>query len=298
MPAPPHPRHRCAPGNFLIGFHFLGPGALPMGVSHYENFPVASVILPARLRAPVVALYRFCREADDIADEGDAAPEARQAALDARRDDLDRIERGEAPQLAHYAAVASLVRDHGLPVQPFRDLLSAFRQDTLKTRYANFDELMDYCRRSANPVGRLVLHLHGSAAPRNVALSDHICSSLQLVNFLQDVAMDWHKGRVYLPRDELARFEVTEADIGAAAAGPAWNRLMRFQADRARNLLLAGAPLAHAVGGRLGLELRLVVRGAERILEKILAADGDVFRHRPVLGALDWPLMAWRALAR
>jgi squalene synthase HpnC len=269
-----------------------------MGVGHYENFPVASIILPARLRAPVVDLYRFCREADDIADEGDDPPEVRQAALDARRADLDRIERGEAPSLPHYSRVAHLIHDHDLPVQPFRDLLSAFRQDTHKTRYADFGELMDYCRRSANPVGRLVLNLHGSATPRNLALSDGICASLQLINFLQDVAVDWAKGRVYLPQDELARFGVTEAAIAAGETGPRWSRLMRFQVDRTRRILQAGAPLARAVGGRLGMELRLVVMGGDRILEKILQADCDVFRHRPVLAKLDWPLLAWRALSR
>jgi squalene synthase HpnC len=269
-----------------------------MGVGHYENFPVASVILPARLRAPVVDLYRFCREADDIADEGNDPPDVRQAALDARRDDLDRIERGEAPRLPHYVPVSHLIKDHGLPVQPFRDLLSAFRQDTHKTRYADFGELMDYCRRSANPVGRLVLTLHGSATPRNLALSDGICSSLQIINFLQDVAVDWAKGRVYLPQDELVRFGVTESAIASGQAGAGWSRLMRFQVDRARRILRGGAPLARTLGGRLGMELRLVVMGGDRILEKIVQADGDVFRHRPVLGRLDWPLMAWRALTR
>lgn len=269
-----------------------------MGVGHYENFPVASVLLPARLRAPVVALYRFCREADDIADEGDDTPAARQAALDARRDDLDRIESGQPPLLPHYTAVAHLIREHRLPVQPFRDLLDAFRQDTHKTRYADFGELMDYCRRSANPVGRLVLALFGADTRSNLALSDGICSGLQIINFLQDVAVDWRKGRVYLPQDELERFGLSEAHIAAGDAGAAWSRLMRFQVERARRILQAGAPLAREVGGRLGLELRMVAMGGERILEKILRANGDVFRQRPVLVKSDWPLMAWRALTR
>ncbi len=269
-----------------------------MGVGHYENFPVASVLLPARLRTPVVALYRFCREADDIADEGDAPAEERQAALDARRDDLYRIERGEGPLLPHYGAVAQLIREHRLPVRHFHDLLCAFRQDTLKVRYADFGELMDYCQRSANPIGRLMLALHGAATSRNVMLSDAICSSLQIINFLQDVAVDWHKGRVYLPQEDLARFGITEAHIAAADSGSAWRNLMRFQVERARSLLRAGAPLAREVGGRLGLELRLVVEGGERILEKILLVEGDVFRRRPVLVKRDWLLMAWRALTR
>jgi squalene synthase HpnC len=269
-----------------------------MGVGHYENFPVASIILPAPFRQPVAALYRFAREADDLADEGDAPPAVRLAALRQQEAELDRIGRGEIPLTPQFRALASVIARHRLPLQPFRDLLSAFSQDVVKTRYADFGELMDYCRRSANPVGRLMLQLFGVTDTRSLARSDGICSSLQLINFLQDVAIDYAKGRIYLPQDELARFGVTETDIGEAAANARWRALMAFQIDRARRMLQAGAPLARELRGRIGLELRLVVMGGDRILEKLQAVHGDVFRHRPVLKARDWPLLLWRAVTR
>ena len=267
-------------------------------VDHYENFPVASLVLPARLRPPVATIYRFAREADDIADEGDASPEARLAALDERLAELRRIESGATPESALYEALAATIRTHELPVAPFRDLLDAFRQDVTKTRYADFGEVMHYCRRSANPVGRILLHLFGHTDSRSLALSDGICSALQLTNFLQDVAGDYARGRIYLPLDELARFRVDETMIANGDAGPRWQSLMRFQIERTRKMLQAGAPLGRALDGRVGLELRLIVMGGARILEKLTAVDGDVFRRRPVLRPLDAPLLLWRALTR
>jgi squalene synthase HpnC len=267
-------------------------------VEHYENFPVASLVLPARLRPPVATIYRFAREADDIADEGDAAPAERLAALDERLVELTRIESGIPPQSALYQALATTIRAHDLPLAPFRDLLDAFRQDVTKTRYADFGEVMHYCRRSANPVGRILLHLFGHTEPRSLALSDGICSALQLTNFLQDVAGDYARGRIYLPLDELARFRVDEAMIARGDAGPRWQALMRFQIERTRKMLQAGAPLGRVLDGRIGLELRLIVMGGARILEKLAAVDGDVFRRRPVLRPLDAPLLLWRALTR
>jgi squalene synthase HpnC len=272
---------------------------LHVGIDHYENFPVASVLLPARLRAPVEAIYHFAREADDIVDEGDATPQARLAALDARLLELDRMERGEVPELPLYRELAVQTAAHRLPTQPLRDLLDAFRQDVTKTRYADFGELMHYCRRSANPIGRLLLHLYGETAPRSLAMSDGICSALQLINFLQDVDSDYRdRGRVYIPQDEMARFGISDQDIASRLASPGWRRLMNFQRDRARRLLQAGAPLGRVLRGRIGLELRAIVMGGDRVLEKLHAADGDVFGLRPVLRGLDWPLVFWRALVR
>jgi squalene synthase HpnC len=270
-----------------------------VGIDHYENFPVASVLLPARLRAPVEAIYHFAREADDIVDEGDATPQARLAALDARLLELDRIKRGEVPELPLYRELAVQAAAHRLPIQPLRDLLDAFRQDVTKTRYADFGELVHYCRRSANPIGRLLLHLYGETAPRSLAMSDGICSALQLINFLQDVDSDYRdRGRIYIPQDEMARFGITDQDIARRAPSPAWRRLMNFQRDRARRMLQAGAPLGRVLRGRIGLELRSIVMGGDRVLEKLHAADGDVFGARPVLRGLDWPLVFWRALVR
>lgn len=271
-----------------------------MSVDHYENFPVASLLLPARLRAPVEAIYAFARGADDVADEGDAPAVARLARLNDYRNELNAMARGEAPRDRSLAPVFSrlgdAVRTHALPVQPLRDLLDAFSQDVGKTRYADFAELSDYCRRSADPVGRLLLHLYRAASDDNLRLSDRICTSLQLINFWQDVAIDWRKGRIYLPLDDMARFGVVEADIDAGRCDDTWRELMAFEVRRARAMMLEGAPLARRLPGRIGWELRLIVLGGLRILERIEAAGYDVFRHRPTLGRADWARLAWGAL--
>lgn len=268
-----------------------------MPVDHYENFPVASLLLPARLRRPIEAIYRFARAADDIADEGEASAAARLEGLAAFSRTLDRIERGEAMEADADAELARAVRAHRLPVQLLRDLLDAFAQDVTTKRHADYPALLDYCRRSANPVGRLLLHLVDRASAENLRRSDGICTALQLINFWQDIALDWRKGRVYLPQDELARFGIAEAQIAEGRWSAAWAALLDFQTDRARALLLDGAPLVHALPGRMGWEIRLTVQGGLRILEKIRRVRGDVFRQRPVLGATDWLRMAGRSIA-
>jgi len=261
-----------------------------VAVAHYENFPVASWLLPAALREPVEVIYRFAREADDIADEGDAPADARLRGLDDFRTQLSH------PASPLFHAVASVIRERSLPAQAFRDLLDAFTQDVTKTRYANFGELMDYCRRSANPVGRLLLHLFKRTSETDFAHSDAICSALQLANFWQDVALDYAKGRVYLPQDEMARHAVSERHLSEGRCDEAWRALLAFQVRRTRELMLAGAPLGQRLPGRVGLEIRATVQGGLRILEKIERAGYDVFRRRPVLRGLDWPLVLARAL--
>jgi squalene synthase HpnC len=252
-----------------------------MSVDHYENFPVA---------------YHFARSADDIADEGDASTEQRLAGLAAYQAELDRIESGAAPQTPLFAALAEVVRRHALPIQLFRDLLDAFAQDVVKKRYTDYPELLDYCRRSANPVGRLVLHLFGRTEPEHLAQSDCICTALQLINFWQDVAVDRQKERIYIPQTDLPRFRVAEADIAESRWSANWAALMDFQIDRARELMLQGAPLVHALPGRLGWEIRLTVQGGLRILERIRRVRGDVFQRRPKLGKWDWLVLACRSL--
>lgn len=267
-----------------------------MPVDHYENFPVASILLPARLRPAVEAIYAFARSADDLADEGDAVPETRLQALAAYDQALDRIENGEAAESALFRRLAEEITKYDLPLQPMRDLLSAFRQDVVTMRYPTFDALLDYCRRSANPVGTLMLHLYEAADARNLRDSDAICTALQLINFWQDVAVDWQKARIYIPLDDLQRFGVGESHLQNGTVDEAWRNLMRFEMQRARALMLSGAPLALRLPGRVGWELRLVVQGGLRILERIEAADYDVFRRRPQLRGGDWARMAWRAL--
>jgi squalene synthase HpnC len=263
---------------------------------HYENFPVASLILPARLRRPVRALYRFARSADDIADEGEMTADQRLAGLQALRAGLDQIASGRTPDDPLLAELAEAIRVHRLPLQPFHDLLDAFSQDVTKRRYAHFGEVMAYCRKSANPIGRLMLSLFGDEDARHQAWSDGICSALQLINFLQDVAVDYRKGRIYLPQDEMERYGVSERQIAEGRVDALWQQFMRFQIERARRMLAAGAPLGRALPGRLGLEVRLIILGGERILYHLHEVRGDVFRHRPVLRLPDWLYMLRRAL--
>ena len=260
-----------------------------MSVGHYENFPVASLLLPAWAREPVALIYRFARSADDIADEGDDAPDVRLDKLNNCRRELD------APTQPMFRDLDGLIRRHALPRQLFRDLLDAFSQDVVKKRYATYEELLDYSRRSANPVGRLLLHLFKRTTESDLARSDAICSALQLINFWQDVELDFAKGRIYLPQDEMARHGVTERQIAEARCDAGWRSLMAFQADRTEALMRSGAPLGRTLPGRIGLEIRATVAGGLRILQKIRAVDYDVFRRRPVLRALDWPLLLLRA---
>lgn len=267
-----------------------------MSVDHYENFPVASVLLPARLRPAVEVIYAFARSADDFADEGDAAPDERLASLAQYEHELDLIEIRQPSSSALFQALRTVIDAHRLPLQPFRDLLSAFKQDVVTTRYASYASLADYCRRSADPVGALMLALYEAANASNLADSHAICSALQLINFWQDVAIDLQKGRIYVPLEDLMRFGVSEQQFLMGNMDAAWHELMQFEVGRARALLVSGSPLAKRLPGRIGWELRLVVQGGLRILERIEMVNHDVFSRRPKLGWQDWPVIFWRAL--
>jgi squalene synthase HpnC len=265
-------------------------------VQHYENFPVASFLLPGRLRRPVGIIYAFARAADDFADEGDLDDSARLALLDGFRKELDNLAAGNIPTTPLFLNVADIVASYKLPLQPFYDLLDAFSQDVVKKRYANFGELMDYCRRSANPVGELLLHLYGAATPKNLAYSNAVCSSLQLINFLQDIAIDYQgKNRIYLPQDEMAKYGISESHIARGQTIGMWNPFMKFQIERARKLLHSGTPLGKILPGRIALELRMIMLGGETILRK-LHKNSDVFNERPVLVWQDWLVMFYRAV--
>jgi len=277
-----------------------------MPVDHYENFPVASLLLPARLRPAVTNIYRFARSADDIADEGDVDDTQRLAALHRYERELDKLDAARPPLSqpgeqsindlsAIFVPLGATIQQHGLSLSPFRRLLSAFGQDVRVKRYPDFAALVDYCNLSAAPVGEIMLGLYQAGTPDNLASSDAICNALQLVNFWQDVAVDWQKQRIYIPQSDMRRFGVTEDDIAAGRLNDAWRALMAFEIARTRALLHFGAPLALRLPGRIGWELRLVVQGGLRILERIESAGFDVFHARPTLGKSDWLLMAWRA---
>ena len=255
----------------------------------------SSTPVPTALREAVAAIYAFARSADDIADEGDLPAAERRHRLAAYAAQLEAIAAGAMPDAPMFARLAQAIRRHDLPLQPFRDLLDAFSQDTMKNRYADFGELRDYCRRSADPIGRLLLRLYRKESPEQLAQADAICTGLQLINHWQDVAIDWSRDRVYLPQDSLRRFGVDEAQIAAGRCDERWRALLAFETQRARSFMCDGRNLGRSLPGRIGLELRLIVAGGLRILEKIERAGYDVFRRRPTLRAYDWPLLLLRS---
>ena len=268
------------------------------GVDHYENFPVASFLCPPALRPAIMAIYWFARTADDLADEGDAAPAARLAELTAYRTDLAACAEGQptsARWISVFTPLRSVIEQHSLPVDLLADLLSAFEQDVSKTRYASQAELLDYCRRSANPVGRLLLHLYQVSDAPSLAQSDCICTALQLINFWQDLGIDIPRGRIYLPADGFAQHGVDEVQLLQRKVNPATTALVAANLGWATTLMQRGAPLVKKVPGRAGWELRLVVKGGLRIAEKIELLKFATLQQRPKLNAWDGAVMVWRA---
>jgi hydroxysqualene synthase len=261
-----------------------------VSVDHYENFPVASLLCPPALRAPISAIYHFARTADDIADEGDAPTAQRLEQLQAYRQALQDCLSGRAgsgPWAKVFAPLQQAIADHALPGQPMFDLIEAFERDTANPRYPDRDALLGYCRLSANPVGRLLLHLWHIHDPLSLRQSDAICTALQLINFWQDLSRDLPRGRNYLPAEDEARH------------GPGSDALVGALLDWSEQLMRSGAPLALRVPGRAGWELRLVVQGGLRIAQKLrqgMLAGHSPFQHRPALRATDGPPMLWRAL--
>jgi squalene synthase HpnC len=269
--------------------------------THYENFPVASRLLPARMRPYVAAIYAFARIADDMADEGARPAADRLADLDDWERRLDEAARGAPlPREAHgdvFIALRDTIRACRLPPHLFHDLLSAFRQDVTVTRYATWDDVLDYCRRSANPVGRLVLRVAGSYDPRLDAASDAVCTALQLANFWQDLEIDWRKGRLYVPAEIWQPAGAREADLDAHVLAPGWRIALADVTSRTRALFAAGRPVCDGVRGRLRYELRATWLGGMAILDKLEAADYDVFARRPRLTKGDVPRILWRTIA-
>ncbi|WP_018877475.1 squalene synthase HpnC [Thioalkalivibrio sp. ALE28] len=260
--------------------------------AHYENFPVASWLLPGRLRDPVAAIYCFARDADDLADEDPRPVEERRQALLAMQERVQVLEDPAAEHDPEWIALADARARFHLPAAPFSDLIDAFLQDLDQTRYATFGEVMDYCRRSANPVGRLLLHLNGNPTEEMLGHSDAICSALQLINFYQDLQQDLEENnRIYLPQEEMDQYGVTEAMLAAGKTTFQLRNLMQFQYARADRLLRAGAPLGGMLRGRLGLEIRAIINGGARILWRLRQQE-DVFA-RPRLRTRD----AWIILS-
>lgn len=273
--------------------------------THYENFPVASLLLPRYLRRHVVAVYAFARAADDFADEGSLSAVERYALLDGWLDRLqhagESVGRGPAPrpgEPAHapqiFQALGATIREKRLSPSHFEDLLSAFRQDVAVTRYETWDDVFDYSRRSANPVGRLVLRIAGHDDPGLDRWSDALCTALQLTNFWQDLAVDFKRGRIYVPQQEVRAHAAAEQDLALPTASQAWRRVVETAVARTRELFAAGRPLCDVLGGRLRLELRATWLGGMRVLSRIEGAEFDVVGRRPHLGVADLPWLTWR----
>ncbi len=265
-----------------------------MAARHYENFPVASVLMPRRLRKHVAALYAFARIADDLSDEPEYAGSRRERLLDWRRQ-LDEIG-AKPPSHPVFLALGETLEELDLPKQPFDDLLSAFLQDTEKKRYETFAELLDYCRRSANPVGRIVLMIHGHRDEESFRRSDAICTALQLANFLQDVSVDMKKDRVYIPEEDFKAHGYSEADLRMGVYNERFKSLMKFEISRARALFEQGRPLIQRLEWPLSLEIRMTWLGGMRILKMIQRLEFDTLRTRPALTKRDWIPLVARAL--
>ncbi len=271
---------------------------------HYENFPVASLLLPARMRPHIAAIYAFARAADDFADEPGIPDAERLRLLDTWHDFLEKGARHLSGKGAShlsgaghvFLALHNTIAECHLPVRLFEDLLSAFRQDVTVKRYATWADVLDYCRRSANPVGRLVLRVAGCDDPRLDAESDAVCTALQLTNFWQDLERDWANGRLYVPLEDRESAGASDDDLDARRVTPEWRAALSSVTARTRDLFAQGRPVCDAVSGRLKWELRLTWLGGSRILDKLERAGFDVFHARPALGAGDLPVLAWRAL--
>ena len=270
--------------------------------AHYENFPVASRLLPAPMRPHVAALYAFARTADDFADEGPRPAEERRRLLDDWENRLHAcVEAAECdPADQIFLAVGATIRACNLPVSLFEDLLSAFRQDTTTHRYETWDGVLDYCRRSANPVGRLVLRIAGHADGRLDASSDALCTALQLTNFWQDIGRDWERGRLYVPLDDVDACQARVRDLSDRHMTEQWRCALQRVARRTRDLFRGGRAVCDGVGGRLHLELRMTWLGGVRILDRLERNNFDVFASRPELRMADvrsllWNALTWRA---
>lgn len=263
--------------------------------SHYENFPVASFILPKHLRRPISVVYAFARNADDFADEGNWDADTRLEKLKDYDDKLNKIAAEQYLDDPVFIALADVIKRHALPLQLFHDLITAFRLDVTKTRYKDINDVWDYCHYSANPVGRLLLHLTKEDSEDNLERSDAICSALQLINFLQDIEQDLvENNRIYLPQDDMLRFQVTEKQLKEKLSNNAMRQLVQQQILYAREKMLFGKPLGRIVRGRFGFQLRIMINGGLRVLELLEKQQNDYF-SRPRLGKRDWMRMIWRS---
>ena len=261
--------------------------------SHYENFPVASWFLPRRLRLPIAVIYAFARSADDFADEGDLSEQQRLGLLNEYGNKLNNMTGQNDDPI--FIALRDVINKHDLPLQLLHDLLTAFRMDVTKKQFKDFSELQYYCQHSANPIGRLLMHLNNTVTDEIMAYSDQTCTALQLINFYQDLAQDYaENNRIYIPQDEMQQYGVTEAHFRLQNSDTAMQTLMEFQIQRAQAMLLSGAELGRILSGRIGYEIRMVTEGGLYICQKLMQHNNNLFA-RPRLNTADWMRIALHA---
>lgn len=261
--------------------------------SHYENFPVASRLLPKNVRKHIASVYAFARTADDFADEKQFAGQRLQL-LDAWQQQLESIG-SQKQNHPVFMALEKTIQTFDIPISLFGDLIRAFKMDVEISRYQTFDDVLNYCKFSANPVGRIVLYIMGYAAPRFLEYSDAICTALQLVNFWQDISIDLQKNRIYIPAEDFNHFGYSEDELKNGVYNENFKRLVFFEIQRTQEFFDRGKPLLGKIPGRFGFELRLTWLGGSRILQKLLKNNADVFKERPVLKKLDFLVLLARA---
>ena len=268
-------------------------------VNHYENFPVGSILLPRKHRQSIRQIYHFARTADDLADEGNFSEGERLTALETYRNSFkDHLDNAKN-DFALFSLLKDTKEKYELPEYLFFDLLSAFKQDVTKKRYEDFPELLQYCERSANPIGRLLLHIFGFTTGQNLFLSDRICTSLQIINFLQDIHIDFlDKNRIYFPANEMRTFGIKEKHFEGRRIDAAWKSFIKFQIDRAKSMLAEGMPLSLEISGRFGLEMKIIIKAAEKVINKLEKTDGNIYEKRPTLTKVDWPFILISALLK
>lgn len=264
--------------------------------ARYENLPCMALFLPRKLCRPVSLIYTFVRQTRDLANDEGIEAAQRLSLLNGFRTELEQISAGNTPDMPLFRDLAAMTTQHSVPLKPFFDLLDAFTLDVVKNRYSDFTEVMQYCRCSANPVGRLLLHLYGAREKRYFAYSDAICSSLKLINLLQSIAIDYKRGRIYLPLDEMEKYKITESQIAGNDKGGMWEVFMLSQIERARQMLFTGSPLGTILPGRVGFGLRIIIMGGKSILRKLHKKRGDVFKQRRMLKPVDWAYILLRSI--
>ncbi len=283
--------------NFIYNLEHAYQDAINFTKSHYENFPVISYLIKKELRKHTAVIYQFARQADDITDEGNLLPEQRLKLLDEYEDELKKCLSGKYKN-GFWFALSNTIKKKHLSQENFYNLLKAFKQDITKKRYENYNELLNYCKNSANPVGRIILELHGIKDKNVLKYSDDICTALQLTNFYQDVNIDFQKGRIYIPKDEMQQYEVEEHIFEIKENNSKFQALIKFEVERVEKLFISGRNLLRHLPFMLKIQILLTIKGGETILKKIKKYNYNVLNKRPILTKIDFAKIVFATLIK